>query len=111
VKLLLDENLSPRLGPLIAAAFPLSVHVEHLGLRGAPDGALWDLARAESLVIVSKDDDFRQRSFLYGSPPKVIWLAIGNSRTSVIAGVLLAAQSRISDFLNDPEDGLLILRP
>jgi predicted nuclease of predicted toxin-antitoxin system len=37
VKLLLDENLSPRLVRILAAEFPGVTHIELLGLRGAAD--------------------------------------------------------------------------
>jgi uncharacterized protein (DUF433 family) len=45
VKLLLDENLSPRLVDLLADAFPASTHPTQLGIRGTSDQALWDFAR------------------------------------------------------------------
>ncbi len=37
---------------------------------------LWEFAKQEYYIIVYKDNDFRQRSFLFGFPPKVIWLSI-----------------------------------
>jgi predicted nuclease of predicted toxin-antitoxin system len=72
VKLLLDENLSPRLVKLLADAYPGSVHVSEAGLRGAADQRIWEHARAAGYTIVSKDDDFRQRSLFEGTPPKVV---------------------------------------
>lgn len=41
----------------------------------------WDYAGFHGFVIVSKDNDFRQLSFLKGPPPKVVWLSIGNAGT------------------------------
>ena len=35
----------------------------------------------EGYTIVTKDADFRQRSFLLGPPPKVIWIGLGNCST------------------------------
>jgi predicted nuclease of predicted toxin-antitoxin system len=110
VKLLLDENLSPKLPRILSDAFPGSAHVDPLGLRGATDAALWNLARERGFAIVSKDNDFRQRAFLYGTPPKVIWLSVGNAGTDVIAGILLGNQERLSQFLADVEEGLLVLQ-
>ena len=34
----------------------------------------WAYARDHGYTIVSKDNDFRQYAFLYGPPPKVLWL-------------------------------------
>ena len=83
MRLLFDENLSPRLVQAFEPEYPGSAHVCALGLRGATDGVIWDRARQESYAIVSKDNDFRQMSFLHGAPPKVIWLSVGNAGTNV----------------------------
>jgi predicted nuclease of predicted toxin-antitoxin system len=79
VKLLFDENLSPKLSDLVAAGYPASIHVRTVGLQGAADQHVWDYARTEGFAIASKDNDFRQRSFVFGSPPKVVWLDVGNA--------------------------------
>lgn len=47
MKLLLDENLSPRLPALLADLYPESSHVELIGPRGATDTVVWDYAKAE----------------------------------------------------------------
>jgi predicted nuclease of predicted toxin-antitoxin system len=64
VKLLFDENLSPRLIELLAGGFSDSTHVERLNMRGAADAAIWAYARDCGFTIVSKDNDFRQYAFL-----------------------------------------------
>src|SRR5262249_13074961 len=51
------------------------------------DEQVWEYAAANGLVIVSKDSAVRQRNFLLGHPPKIIWIRRGNcsmsrSRTS-----------------------------
>ncbi len=55
MKLLFDQNLSYRLVGQLAAEFPDSQHVRHVGLAAAPDPAVWAYAAAQGLVIVSKD--------------------------------------------------------
>jgi predicted nuclease of predicted toxin-antitoxin system len=59
VKLLFDENLSPRLVQLLASEFPESSHVELIGARGCADAWLLDYVKVDDLVTVSKDNDFR----------------------------------------------------
>ena len=109
MKLLFDENVSRKLVGLLEAEYPGSAHVRDLGLRGAPDRRIWDHARENAFVIVSKDDDFRQRSFLQGAPPKVIWLQVGNAGTVPIADLLRAEASRLRRFEDEEESALLIL--
>ncbi|MBZ5546083.1 MAG: DUF5615 family PIN-like protein, partial [Acidobacteriia bacterium] len=78
MKLLFDQNLSPRLVQALASVYPDSVHVRDCGLQHADDESVWEFAGRNGFTIVSKDSDFRQRSFLFGFPPKVIWVRLGN---------------------------------
>jgi predicted nuclease of predicted toxin-antitoxin system len=73
VKLLFDQNLSPRAAKALESEFPGSLHVRDVQLHDAPDQVIWDYAAEHGLTIVTKDADFHQRSFLLGHPPKVIW--------------------------------------
>lgn len=111
MKLLFDENLSLRLVTLLAVEFPLSAHIETLGMRGTTDVSIWDYAKKHGFAIVSKDNDFRQRAFVYRAPPKVIWLSIGNAGTWFIAELLRSRRDRIRSFILDAEDSILVLRP
>jgi len=98
VKFLFDENLSHRLLDLLAKDYPDSVHVRNVELTSANDADVWRFAKEKSLTIVSKDSDFHQRSFLFGAPPKVIWIRKGNCRTSDIADILRQHKSDIDQF-------------
>ena len=109
MKLLLDENLSQRLVALLLPAFPGCTHAESVLERGGSDTRVWEYAGANGFLIVSKDNDFRQRAFVLGPPPKVIWLNVGNARTSEVATVLLANLERIERFWDNPVEGLLVL--
>lgn len=109
MKLLFDENLSPKLVSLLAVEYPGSAQVELLGLRGATDSAIWNHAKANDFILVSKDNDFRQKAFLLGAPPKVIWLAVGNSGTALVAGLLERNLEKIESFAVSADDGLLVL--
>jgi len=81
-----------------------------VGLHGRTDRDIWDWARSNGFAIVSKDDDFRQLSFLHGAPPKVLRLEVGNAGTDAIATLLVQGRSGIAAFGNASEDSLLILR-
>jgi predicted nuclease of predicted toxin-antitoxin system len=109
VKLLFDENLSPRLPAALASAFPTSTHVRAANLLGADDQQIWEYARAQGLIIVSKDTDFRERSFVSGHPPKVIWLDVGNAGTDKVAELLRENRDRIQRFEEQDESSFLIL--
>ena len=109
MKLLFDENLSPKLPQMLASEYPGSGHIREVGLRGAEDRQIWDYGRARGFAIVSKDTDFRERSFVEGFPPKVIWLDVGNAGTTMIAGLLRRERQRVEAFAKQDETSLLIL--
>jgi predicted nuclease of predicted toxin-antitoxin system len=109
VKLLFDENLSDRIIPLIADLFPGSSHVKFQSLIHADDTLIWSFAKEHGYTIVSKDADFHQRSLVFGHPPKLVFLRIGNCPTSKITQLLRANFSSLSAFDSDSESSILIL--
>ena len=109
MNLLFDENLSPRLVALLDGFYPGSQHVKDAGLKGAPDARIWEYAETHGMVIVSKDDDFRQRSLVEGAPPKVVWLQVGNAGTAAIAALLQRDRDRVVRFRDDQEAAILLL--
>ena len=99
MKLLFDENLSPRLAELLAGVYPNSVHVKQCELNSASDSVVWEYAKSHGLTIVSKDSDFQERSVLWGSPPKVIWLRIPNCKSAEVVEILINSRRVVEQFI------------
>lgn len=108
MRLIFDQNLSFKLVSTLADVFPDSVHVRDVGLTEADDLEVWEYARDNDLVIVSKDEDFHQLSFLLGPPPKVVWLRLGNCTTTDIEEALRASRFDLAEFRSDREGAFLI---
>jgi predicted nuclease of predicted toxin-antitoxin system len=83
--------------------------VREFALAAADDEAVWAHAAAHDFLIVTKDDDFRQRSFLRGVPPKVVWIRLGNCRTVEVEALLRARHPDVVAFASDPVAALLVL--
>lgn len=109
MKLLFDENLSPKLPRLLAGLFPGSAHVRDCDLLGFPDADVWEYARANDFIVVSKDSDFQQRSLLYGSPPKLVWLRLGNCTRQQIVALLTVRWQDIHSLETNPLETVLVL--
>ncbi len=109
MRLLFDENLSPRLVQRLADAFPGSVHVRDCGLQADADAAVWRHASEQGFIIVSKDEDFRHLSFLRGAPPKVVGIELGNCSTDLIERLLRRSRVEIERFAADPVAAFLPL--
>ena len=99
MKLLLDENLSRRLVPFLQSDFPGSSHVSLLGLEQASDREIWDYARVQGFVIVTRDADFSEISSLHGQPPQVIWLRLRNTAKAPLLNLLCAQREMIEQVL------------
>jgi len=101
MKLLFDQNLSPKLPELLADIYPESCHVREPGFQTATDSIIWEYAKANDFVIISKDSDFQARSLLYGHPPKFIWLRVGNCPVSTIENLLKEHSVAIHEFMEN----------
>ena len=109
MKLLFDENLSPKLARLLRDLFPGSVHVRDVGLKASDDLLVWQYAQDNSLIICSKDSDMHQRSFLLGYPPKVVWVRLGNCSTADVEELLRKHFDAIQAFAADDYASFLTL--
>ncbi len=109
MKLLFDENLSRKLVLRLADLYPGSAHVVGVDLMTSPDREIWNFAKANGFVVVSTDLDFYDLATSLGPPPKVLWLRRWTHPTADAERVLRREAVRISEFLNDPELGVLVL--
>ncbi len=109
MKLLFDQNLSPKLVALLADIFPGSIHVQSVGLDCASDDQIWEHARLQDYVVVTKDEEFDDLRVLRGSPPKVIWVQLGNCTTAQVEAVFRVRLPEIKQFEKEPSVGTLVL--
>ncbi|MEK7702519.1 MAG: DUF5615 family PIN-like protein [Nitrospirota bacterium] len=109
MKLLFDQNLSPRLVKHLADLYPDSSHVFPLGLDTAIDSVIWQYALENAFLIVTRDADFGDRNVLLGFPPKVIWIRRGNCTTGEIEIILRSNYATVESLLEDENLGVLTL--
>ena len=109
MKLLFDQNLSPKLVDSLADVFPGSLHVQSVGLDRAADEAVWRFALDNGFMIVSKDSDFQERSQIAASAPKVVWIRRGNCTTTAIDAMLRKNVDRIEALGREKAPSFLIL--
>jgi predicted nuclease of predicted toxin-antitoxin system len=109
VKLLFDQNLSPRLVTRLADLFPDSAHVHPLGIAQATDKVVREFAGREGLLVVTKDADFSELCLMLGFPPKVVWLRRGNCQTRDIEDIIRRHHRDIEALNADNLVGVLTL--
>jgi len=89
--------------------FPNSLHVQDVGMKATIDPIVWDYAKDNNLMIVSKDVDMHDLSLVLGNPPKVIWLRLGNCSTTQVENLLRLEFSAVKLFYEDESLSLLAL--
>lgn len=107
MKLLFDQNVSPKLVDSLKNLFPDSVHVQDVGLDRAIDIDIWNYAKQNNFIILSKDADFVEQSLLTGYPPFVIWLRSGNCTTTDITKILTENYLIIKELIEKGKTGFL----
>lgn len=84
-----DAHLSPALARWITEEFDHPAQpVRDLGLREAKDRKIFDAARQEETIILTKDADFVELVERLGPPPRIIWLTCGNTSEAVLRVLL-----------------------
>lgn len=109
MRLLFDQNLSPRLVDRLEDIYPNSVHVADVGLDRALDREVWVYAREQDLAVVTKDADFGELSVLHGFPPNVVWIRRGNCSTQEIENLLRRREKAVKQLRGDEESGVIEL--
>lgn len=90
-----DENVPSKL------TFTPSLPIESTKLLGksATDSAVWQHAKGQRLVIISKDTDFSDRIMVSTPPPWVVHLRIGNIRKREFHAFLKSIWPKIESLL------------
>lgn len=109
MKLLFDHNLLPPLVTRLADLFPESLHVFPLSMGEADDQQIWEYAKQNSCVTVTRNSDYNDLSLVRGFLPKVIWIRRGNCSTQKIEQLLRAASNDIQTFERNSLNGVLTL--
>ena len=88
--------------PRLSDVFPNASHVQFHRLAEKADTAIWNFAKLNDFCIVTQNADFAERSRLYGSPPKVVWLRCGNAPTHQVENLVRSGQEAIQELLENP---------
>ena len=110
MKLLFDNNLSHKLVARLSDNFPYSSHVMMENLDKSEDIDIWKYAKDNNYTIVTKDADFNEIGLLNGSPPKIIWLRIGNCKIADIEKVIRANTIIMNEFFHSKRSGILEIK-
>jgi len=97
----LNAHLSPKLAEWISEEFDVHcVALRDLGLRDASDREIFDEARRQNAVIMTKDGDFVDIVLHRGSPPQIVLLTMGNTSNAELKRILTKSFSKVMELLD-----------
>ena len=86
-----DAQLSPAIAAWIASTFKITaLALRDIGLRDAEDVVIFEAAKAQSIIFLTKDSDFVDLVARFGTPPQIIWLTCGNTSNARLQEILTA---------------------
>ncbi len=104
MKIWIDAQLPPTLAQWLIKTFDLeAVALRDLGLRDAQDMEIFEAARLENAVIMTKDSDFIDLVCRLGSPPQILWITCGNVTNRNLKQLLNATLSDALERLRQRE--------
>lgn len=77
--------------------------VRAVGLRDALDPEIFQEARKQDVVIMSKDDDFAELVERHGPPPQIMWITYGNTSNAKMRGILSKTLPKAKELLEQGE--------
>ena len=110
MRLLIDHNLSPSLTAILQDIYPDPIHVYAIGLEESDDVVVWEYARTNGLLIVTKDADYLAIGARLGHPPKVVRIGLGNCPTAIVADLLRIHRDELLRFYQDERGAFIELR-
>ncbi|HBJ74140.1 MAG TPA: hypothetical protein DDY86_01060 [Syntrophaceae bacterium] len=95
-----DAQLPPKLAGWLSQTFSVEAYaLRDLHLRDADDEQIFQKARHQGIVVISKDSDFVEMVLRLGTPPQLLWITCGNVTNRRLQNLLLQLFPRAQELL------------
>jgi predicted nuclease of predicted toxin-antitoxin system len=99
-----DAHLSPEIASWISNTLGVkAIALRDLGLRDAEDTEIFEAAKAQRAIVITKDSDFVDLVERLGSPPQIIWLTCGNTSNARLHCILSEMTTKALELLKAVE--------
>ncbi|WP_036481033.1 DUF5615 family PIN-like protein [Myxosarcina sp. GI1] len=104
MRIWVDAQLSPAIAAWISSTFEVTaLALRDVGLRDAEDSEIFEAAKTQSVIFMTKDNDFVDLVGRFGSPPQIIWLTCGNTSNARLREILSATLPKALELLRSGE--------
>lgn len=101
----IDAQMSPAIADWITIHFGIkAIAIRELGLRDAEDKEIFEAARRENAIVMTKDSDFVLLLDKFGAPPQVIWITCGNTSNTRFQEILTTTLPKALELLQSGEE-------
>lgn len=101
----IDAQLPPTIAGWIKTNFDVdAIAIREIGLRDAEDAQIFEAAKLEHVVVMTKDRDFVLLLDQFGPPPQIIWLTCGNTSNSKLKEILSQTLVEAMELLDSGEE-------
>ena len=101
----IDAQMSPAIAAWISNTFSVNaIAIRDLGLRDAEDREIFEAARRENAIVMTKDSDFILLLDRLGAPPHVIWVTCGNTSNARLKEILINTLPKALELLKSGEE-------
>jgi predicted nuclease of predicted toxin-antitoxin system len=85
----IDAHLSPAIATWISNTFGVTaIALRDIALRDAEDPEIFEAAKFQNVILMTKDSDFVDLVDRLDSPPQIIWLTCGNTSNARLKEIL-----------------------
>ena len=96
----IDAQLPPQLASWLSQTFKVEAYaLRDMDLRDAEDEQIFQKARQQGIVIISKDSDFVEMVLCLGVPPQLLWVTCGNVTNRRLQNLLTQVFPRAQELL------------
>ena len=100
----IDAHLSPAIAAWITDTFEVrAIALRDLGLRDAEDIKIFEAAKAQGVIFMTKDSDFVDLVDRLDTPPQIIWLTCGNTSNARLREILSSVLPKALELLSSGE--------
>jgi len=105
MRIWIDAQLSPAIAAWINRTYKdiEAESVRAVGLRDALDPEIFEQAKKQDVVLMSKDNDFIKLIEQNGPPPKLIWITCGNTSDARMREILSQSLLKAKELLESGE--------
>lgn len=99
MRFIIDAHLPKSLVKIFVDLGHEAIHTRELPAGNATDDNAIILFAANDGIVVSKDEDFYQSFLLYGKPPQLIHVKVGNMRLKELTNLFAQIAPRLVNLL------------